>query len=97
MRSVRVLLVLCVVLATAGCYHAIVDTGREAAPERIEKKWAHGWLWGLVPPSEVESAETCPRGVARVETKHSFLNMVANAVTGGIYTPMTIEVQCAAE
>jgi hypothetical protein len=30
-----------------------------------------------------------------VETEHSFLNMLAGAITGGLYSPMTITVQCA--
>jgi hypothetical protein len=45
----------------------------------------------------VETAARCPDGVARVETQLSFLNMLANVVTFGIYSPMTITVQCAAQ
>ncbi len=83
------------VLASAGCYHAIVDTGRPASGEMIEEKWAHGFLWGLVPPKIVETASKCPDGVAKVETQHSFLNQVAYVLTGGIYSPMQITVSCA--
>jgi hypothetical protein len=43
-----------------------------------------------------DAASTCPNGVARVETQHSFLNVVAQMVTFSIYSPMTIIVQCAA-
>jgi hypothetical protein len=49
-----------------------------------------------VPPATVETASRCPNGVARVTTQLSFLNMLANVVTFGIYSPMTITVQCAA-
>jgi hypothetical protein len=79
-----------------GCYRATVDTGRNPSGQVIQNQWAHSFIAGLVPPSTVETAGRCPAGVARVETQLSFLNMVANAVTFGIYSPMTITVQCAA-
>lgn len=81
--------------ASAGCYHATVDTGRPPGGQTIEKPWAHSFIAGLVPPSAVETASRCPNGVARVDTQLSFLNMLANLVTLGIYSPMTITVQCA--
>lgn len=82
-------------VALAGCYHAVVDTGRAPSGQVVENKWAHGFIYGLVPPSAVEVAQECPNGVAKVETQLSFLNQVASALTFGIYTPMTISVQCA--
>lgn len=89
------LLVLLLVLPIAGCYHAIVETGQPASATVIEDKWASSFIHGLVPPDVVETASQCPNGVARVETQHSFLNMVAAVVTFGIYTPMQITVTCA--
>jgi hypothetical protein len=82
-------------VALTGCYHAVVDTGRPPSGQVVENKWAHGFVYGLVPPSAVEVAQECPNGVASVETQLSFLNQVASALTFGIYTPMTIAVQCA--
>jgi hypothetical protein len=87
---------LAVALLGSGCYHATVDTGRTPSGQTIEKPWAHSFIAGLVPPSTVETAQKCPDGVAKVETQQSFLNLVANVVTFGIYSPMTITVQCAA-
>ena len=82
-------------LALSGaCYHATIDTGMVPNGQVIEKKWAHSFIAGLIPPSEVETAAKCPSGVAKVETQQSFLNMVANFVTFGIYTPMEIKVSC---
>jgi hypothetical protein len=81
---------------TTGCYHATIDTGLTPSGAMVERPWAHSFIAGLVPPSTVETAAQCPNGVARVETQLSFLNMVANAVTFGIYSPMTIKVSCAA-
>ena len=84
------------VLAVFGCYHATVDTGLPRSNRTIEKHWASSWIGGLVPPETVETAERCPDGVAKVETKQTFLNQVVGVITLGIYTPMYIEVTCAA-
>jgi hypothetical protein len=96
MRKLLQLAVAVGVMLIAGCYHAVVNTGQPTSGETIKKEWAHSFLAGLVPPSAVETASQCANGIARVETKLSFLNQVANVLTLGIYTPMTIEVHCAA-
>jgi len=82
-------------LLVGGCYHAVVETGRQPSGTVVENKWAHSFLYGLVPPNPVDVSSRCQSGVARVETQHSFLNSLAAAITWGIYTPMTITVQCA--
>ncbi|MBI4520167.1 MAG: Bor family protein [Gemmatimonadetes bacterium] len=84
------------VLMLSGCYHATIDTGLTPSLQTIERPWAHGFVYGLVPPSTVETQQRCPTGVARVETRLSFLNQVANILTFSIYTPMSIKVTCAA-
>jgi Bor protein len=88
--SIAVLLV-----AASACYHATVDTGLTPSTVVVEKSWASGWIYGLVPPSTVETGSKCQHGVAKVETQHSFLNMLVGGLTGGIYTPMSIKVTCA--
>ena len=84
------------VLATAGCYHATIDTGATPSTQVVSKEWAAGWIYGLVPPSTVETASKCPNGVAKVETQLSFLNQLVSFLTLYIYTPMSIQVTCAA-
>lgn len=83
-------------LTTAACYRATVDTGLTPSGETVENSWAHAFIGGLIPPATVETAARCPAGVARVTTELSFLNALANAVTWGLYSPMTIKVACAA-
>ena len=94
----RILRVAAVVAAFAltGCYHAVINTGRPESTDIITIKWANGFIYGLVPPPIVETASRCTNGVAKVETQHSFLNMLAQFVTFGLYTPMQIDVTCAA-
>ncbi len=83
------------VVALSGCYHATIETGLPPGNQTLEKPWASGWVIGLVPPSTVETASRCPNGVARVETKVSFLNGLVAMITMWIYTPMAIQVTCA--
>ncbi len=88
--------ILIVATAAAGCYHATIETALPPSPQTVEVLWAHGFLFGLVPPSTVATQATCPNGVSRVETRLSFVNQVANIITLGIYTPMHIRATCAA-
>jgi hypothetical protein len=82
--------------ALTGCYHAVIQTGRPESTDVISIKWANSFIFGLVPPPIVETASRCTNGVAKVETQHSFLNGLAAAVTFSLYTPMQIDVTCAA-
>jgi hypothetical protein len=91
----RASMLFAVVLLSTGCFHATIETGLPASNEVITKAWAHGFVYGLVPPSTVETAAKCKNGVAKVETQLSFLNMVASILTFSIYTPMQIDVTCA--
>jgi Bor protein len=79
-----------------GCYHASVETGAEPSTEVINKSFASGWIYGLVPPSTISTAAKCPNGAAKVETQQSFVNGVVRILTLGIYTPMQVTVTCAA-
>lgn len=91
----RASLILAVLFLTTACYHAVIETGRPAGPTVINKAWASGFLWGLIPPPVTNVAQQCPSGVSKVETKHSFLNMLVQGILYGLYTPMNITVTCA--
>ena len=95
MRAVRGLALLALAALAAGCFHATVDTGATPSPEVVKKSFASSWIYGLVPPSTVETAAKCPNGPARVETQLSFVNQLVHFLTLGIYTPMEITVTCA--
>lgn len=80
-----------------GCasYHAVVKTGIDPGPRKVEDKWADSYIGGLVAPDHVEIGERCGEGgVAMVETKISFVNQLVSTLTLGIYSPMEIVVTC---
>jgi hypothetical protein len=79
----------------AGCYLATIETGRTPSTVTQEDRWADSWIYGLVPPSVINTASRCPSGIARVETQLSFLNQLVGLLTLGIYTPMDVRVTCA--
>ncbi len=83
-------------LFLSGCYHARVTTGAEMSAHVVENTFASGFIFGLVPPNVVNVASECTNGVAQVETRLSFVNMLVANLTMGIYTPMHIKVTCAA-
>jgi hypothetical protein len=91
----RVYAVLPILLLSAACYHATIETAATPSTVTIDKTWAASWVYGLVPPSTVETQQKCPNGVAKVSTQLSFANMLVGALTAGIYTPMEIIVTCA--
>lgn len=79
----------------SGCYHAQITTGLEASNEVYQKAWATSFIAGLVPPDMIDATQHCSNGVAKVETRHSFLNMVAQFITFSLFSPMEITVTCA--
>lgn len=95
MRYFKYISLFVLMFALTSCYHAQITTDKEPSNNVIEEEWAHSFVFGLVPPSEVEASSECSNGVARVETQISFLNGLVRALTSGLYTPMTITVTCA--
>ncbi len=90
---------LAAVFVLGGCsaYHAVIETGVQPGPRTVKEEWAMGYFGGLVAPDRVDAGEACGEsGVARVETKHSYLNQVVAGLTFGIFTPMEIVVTCGA-
>lgn len=89
------ILLVALAITMSGCYHAQITTGLQASNEVYQEAWATSFIGGLVPPDIVDATEHCSNGVAKVETRHSFLNLVAQMITFSIFSPMEITVTCA--
>ncbi|SHK50762.1 Bor/Iss family lipoprotein [Rhodothermus profundi] len=87
---------LAIFLVLSGCYHTRIITGQPESDVVYHKKWVSGFVNGLVIPDWIDVSEVCPNGIARVETRLSFMNIVVTMLTGGIYSPMEVFVACAA-
>jgi hypothetical protein len=81
--------------AVSGCYHVTVTSGAPEAATVVDKPWNNSFVYGLVPPPEVNTRAECPQGAAKVETEHSFLNVLVAAITWQLYTPIHVRVTCA--
>jgi len=96
MARLRPLIVLAVLVAGSGCYHATIETGRPASATVVTKSFAPSFIYGLVPPPTLNVSQQCTSGVAKVETMHSFVEGLVAGITFGIFTPMSMKVTCAA-
>lgn len=79
-----------------GCYHITVVSGTAPSPTVVDKPWQNSFVYGLVPPPEIDVREQCPNGVQKVETEVSFVNGLVGALTWSLYTPIHARVTCAA-
>jgi hypothetical protein len=93
-RSFRVPLALAL-FSSMACFHAVITTGRAESSTVVEQEWAKSWVAGLVPPDVMDVSKQCASGVAKVETQHSFLNLLVQWLTIDIFSPMDIKVTCA--
>lgn len=84
MRAKAVMMVSAVVML-GGCYRITVTHGPQPAANVatvVDFPWQHSWVFGLVPPPEINVRDRCPAGVAKVQTQVSFLNGLASALVG---------------
>lgn len=90
-------LTLCAAVAVmSGCYHVTVLTGAPPSATEINKPFSMSFVAGLVPPAEIDATEEgCTSGVARVETWHSFVNMLVGGISSNLVTPISVKVTCA--
>ena len=95
MRTKKTALVLGAMLLT-GCYHVTVISGTSPSPTVVDKPWQNSFVYGLVPPPELNVKEQCPNGVQKVETETSFVNGLVGALTWSIYTPIHAKITCSA-
>ena len=83
-------------LLLTGCYHVTVISGTTPAPTVVDKPWQNSFVYGLVPPPELNVREQCPNGVQKVETETSFVNGLVGALTWSLYTPIHARITCSA-
>lgn len=65
-------------------------------PGPAVEKTGHFFIGGLVGEATIPAYQMCPAGVAQVQSKSTFGDIVLSLITFFIYTPRTYEVTCAA-
>ncbi len=81
----------------AGCYHVTVNTGLPEGTTTMHRPWTMTFVAGLIPATEIDAAEKCKNGVARVETRMSIPNWAVAAITGSLISPWDVLITCAAD
>lgn len=92
---VRSTLLVLLVAGLSGCYRHTVHAGRGAPAGRVAyDQWEHFWIAGLIGHVRVDVERICGASDATVRVRQTVLNGLVAALTGGIYTPTTVEVRC---
>ena len=86
-------------LALTACYRVTVvhnpaGVRQSSSAATVDKPFSNSFIYGLVPPAEINTREQCRNGVSRVQTEHSFVNGLVAAITWSIYTPIHVTVTC---
>ncbi|HEY7569062.1 MAG TPA: hypothetical protein VH762_15890 [Gemmatimonadaceae bacterium] len=82
-------------LSSTACFRQVVQTGNTAGSNVVDRQFVATWLWGIVPAQPIDVRQSCPSGVATIETEQSFMNGLVGLITLGIYSPQHLRVTCA--
>lgn len=80
----------------SGCaaYNTRIKTGLPPGGE-VKEQGAKFYVYGHVGEQDVELQTLCPSGVASVQTRFGVADQLLTVFTLGIYSPMTVVVECA--
>jgi hypothetical protein len=93
-KAGRIALAAAILSMGTGCYAVKYRTDLPGGG-RVHSQSATFFIGGLIGKATVNLDSICPNGVARWENKASVLDLILTYITIGIYTPRTIEVECA--
>lgn len=95
--SLMVLLLGCSFLLS-GCLQTKITTGAPPSSQTAELVWAHGFVYGLVPPvnGPLDVGSQCNDGISEIYFRQSFVQVLAQGLTSSLYTPQRFTVTCAA-
>jgi hypothetical protein len=85
-------------LATTACATHNIHYKNPTVTASAETKSAKQsfFLYGMAGGSEVDLAKLCPSGVAGIDSKKSVADQLLTTFTLGLYSPMSVDVTCAA-
>lgn len=92
----RKLFTICAAVAVlSGCSITTTRFSDEMPPATPQyKEMQHFFVAGIAQEKIVEPTEICQNGVNTIKDYYSFVDGVAAVLTGGIWTPRTIEIYC---
>lgn len=81
-------------LALAACYTVRYETRLKPGGE-THRKMVSYFFWGLGGSHDIDLDAYCPEGVAGWSNRATFGNVLIDLVTLGIWSPRTVEIECA--
>ena len=83
-------------MALSACAsHTIKYSTGKAAGGPVHQEKEAFFLWGLAGGNDIDLERLCPTGVAQIESRKGAGDAIMTWLTGGLYSPMSVEVQCA--
>lgn len=83
-------------LLCSGCYTTKLEFANTGSGNvEVERRMQQTFFWGLVSPGHVDVDRACKGGeVKAVKSQVAGLGLLANWLTAGIWTPMTVKITC---
>lgn len=81
-------------LTLGGCYKVNYKTGLQPGGATHSTKVAH-FLWGAAGGGDKDVGSMCADGVASVHEQKSFVDQLISGLTGFLYSPTSVVVECA--
>ena len=60
----------------------------------VHSETGHFFIFGLVGEKTIPVYQMCPNGVAQIQSKASFLDLVLTLITINLYSPRSYEIEC---
>ena len=90
----KLALVTVAALTLGACYKVNYKTGLPPGGGTHSTKVAH-FLWGAAGGGDTDLGSKCPDGVAEVKEQKSFVDQLISGLTGFLYSPTSVTVECA--
>jgi hypothetical protein len=85
---------LALTVALSGCFNLKYYDSTVPGPGQTHKVWVHSFIGGLVSVGEMDFRGECPTGVYKMNSNHTFVDLLLAGITAGIYTPMNVVYTC---
>jgi hypothetical protein len=96
MRSTTLALAALLLGSSACASYKVNYRNKSTAPSgEVHSAKQSFFLWGLVGGDEVDLDRVCPTGVSRIASRKGAGDAILFWLTGGLYAPMSVEVECA--
>jgi len=89
--------ILAALVLSSGCYSTKMYFASETPSAATRSATTHVFLWGMVPAGKVNLENLCGQAaISEVKTEMGPGGLIANLLTAGIWSPMTVTATCSA-